>query len=336
MTRFKQTISKMFSQKALAISLVLVVLLIGATSYKLLAVEKKAEKDELKAKGYLGIYMERITLDDKDEFGVKFGVLVTKVESESPADKAGIKKYDVIQYFNDEKVRRPDDLAEAISSCKPDTKAAVKLVRDGKDKEITVTLGKAKPNHYLLKFGDRNDRRRNMFFFRKGGFLGVNLQPLNKDLAGYFGVKEDGGALIMDVSKDSPAEKAGLKSGDVILKIDKNEVSKPDDVIKMISDLEPGDKVSIEVIRHNKKVTVSAELEENHGLENIRIFRGIGSRDHFGIPDFNFRVPRAEMDDHELKWEDRDERPNKFHEKLEDMDVKLGKKLKKVKEYIFI
>jgi predicted metalloprotease with PDZ domain len=328
----------MFSQKTLAISLALGLLLIGAASYKLLAADKKAEKDEVKAKGYLGIYMGHMTPDDRDEFGVKFGVLVTKVEKDSPADKAGIKRYDVIQYFNDERVRRTDDLAEAIESCKPGTNAAVKLVRDGKEKEITVTLGKAKPDRYLFNFGDKNDRRRNMFLFRKGGFLGVNLQPLNKDLAGYFGVKEDEGALIMGVSKDSPAEKAGLKSGDVIQKIDKNEISKPDDVIKIISDLKPGDKVSIDVIRHNKKVTVTAELEENHGLENIHIFRGIGGRNHLAVPDFNFCLPGIEMDGHELLWNDndKDEKLDRVHEKLEDMDVKIGKKLKKVKEYIYI
>lgn len=350
MTRFKRTIKKMFSQKTLAISLALALLLIGAVSYKLSAADKKAEKDEVNAKGYLGIYMERITPDDKDEFGVTFGVLITKVEKESPADKAGIKKYDVVQFFNNEKVRRTDDLAEAIGSCKPGTNAAVKLVRDGKEKELTVTLGKAKPNTYIYKFGgkndDKNDKRKEMFIFRKGGYLGVNLQPLNKDLAEYFGVKENEGALIMDVSKDSPAEKAGLKSGDVIQKIEKKEVTKPHDVVEIISDFEKGDKVSIEVMRHKKKTTVTAELAENRGLENIHIFRGKGGDGHLFIPDFNFRIPRMEMDEHRfLRKDDEgdekdenelDEKLDKMHKKLENIDVKIDKKLKKVKEYIYI
>ena len=210
-------------------------------------------------KGYLGVNIEKMSLGDKEEFGVKFGVLVIKVTKGEAAEKAGIKKYDVIQYFNSEKMRRPDDLVEAVRENKPGTQAKIKLVRDGKDKELTVTLGEVKFKSHSFKWKDKDGKK---FLFVSGrAFLGVHLQNLNKDLAEYFGVKEDGGVLILKVSADTPAEKAGLKAGDVIVKFNDKNISNSKDVTKILADLKKGDKADIQIIRHKKKKTVKAEIK---------------------------------------------------------------------------
>ena len=134
MTQFK----KFLSRKGMMTGLVLVLTLVLAGT----AATLMAGKDS--GKGYLGVSIEKMSPDDKEEFGVKFGVLVTKVTKGEAAEKAGIKKYDVIRYFNDEKMRRPGDLVEVVRHNKPGTQVKIKLVRDGKEKELTVTLGELK------------------------------------------------------------------------------------------------------------------------------------------------------------------------------------------------
>lgn len=100
---------------------------------------------------------------------------------------------------------------------------------------------------------------------KKKGYLGVQLRELNEDLAPYFGVKPGEGALVMDVDEDSPAEKAGFKSGYVITKIDAEEISGPDDVVEIISDFEEDDEAELTIVRRNKKQTVKVTFEERKG-----------------------------------------------------------------------
>ena len=347
MTQLKSILNHLFTKKSLATGLTLALLLVGAVSFLAAAgdasKDKNKDKDIDNGRGYLGVYPERMSKDDRDEFGVKFGVLVKRVVKDGPAEKAGIKKYDVIQYINDEMIRRTDDLIDSVRQYKPGTGVEVKLVRDGKEKTVTAKLGKAKYHDYSFNLGDRKG---NIFTLRKGGYLGVQLQKLNGDLAGYFGVKADEGALIMDVSKDSPAEKAGLKAGDVILEVEKEKVSGPDDVVKALRDFEEGDEVSVEIMRHNKKKTVKAELGAARGFGDIRILRGPGGKGYFDMKDFNFPMPRIEADGehHILKDKIRTEmRSKELEKKLKEVRERLNtvgedvhKKLKRVKEYIYI
>jgi len=319
------TFKQLFSKKPMVTGLILFLslVLVGATS-SLMAAEGKSP-----GKGYLGLYVERLSKEEKKEIGIDHGVLVTRVAKGEAADKAGIEEDDVIQFFNDEKIRRPDDLIDAVRDCKPGTQTKVKLVRDGKAKEVSVTLGKLKSKFRGFRWGDHKGY---FYISGEGGYLGVHLQTLNKDLAEYFGVKEDEGALILKVEEKSPAEKAGLKAGDVIIQIEGKSISKPEDVSDILSDLEEGDEVTMQLIRHKKKSTVKAELEEKPGFRNIKILKGLGNRMHFKLPCSHFYIP--DSDGCEFIWKDRLNR--KLEEKLKGVEEKVQKKLKHLKEYIYI
>jgi C-terminal processing protease CtpA/Prc len=295
MNRFK----RVFTSKMIVTGLVVVLalVLIGAASF--LKAEKSAEKED-NGKGYIGVMTQKVTPEDKQEFGVTFGVLVTKVMKGEAAEKAGIKKYDVIQYFNDEKIRGSEDLMEAVRSVKPGSNVKVKLFRDSKEKELTVTPGVLEEKE--LKFekgGDNADTYGRFFKMGGGGYLGVNLHEMNKNLAEYFGVKENEGALILSVEEDSPAQEAGLKSGDVIVKIEGKNVLKPKDATKILSKFEKGDKVDVDIIRHNKKMTVKVELEARNApnfqdLQFLNKFGDGGIEFPFGESQgsgFQFRMP---------------------------------------------
>jgi len=221
-----------------------------------------AEKS--KGKGYLGVNIEKLSGDDREEFGVKFGVLVTRVIEGEAAAKYGIKKYDVIQYMGDTKTRRPDDVTEVLSSKAPNSKVKIQLVRDGNRKSISVVLGKSDRKGFSFYF-DNNKLRGKLkmlkeFKMGKIGYLGVEMRSMDDDFAKYFGVKKDGGALVTSVIKDSAAKKAGMISGDVILKIDAKTVKCPKDVSEIIREKNKGDKIRIKFLRHKKIKNVTARL----------------------------------------------------------------------------
>jgi serine protease Do len=332
MTQFK----KFLSQKGMVTGLVLVLTLVLAGTASTLM----AGKDS--GKGYLGVSIEKMSTGDKEEFGVKFGVLVTNVTKGEAAEKAGIKKYDVIQYFNDMIMRRPGDLTEIVRENKPGTQVKIKLVRDGKEKELAVTLGELKVKDFSFDWKDKGGKK---FVFVSGrAFLGVVLQDLDKDLAEYFGVKENEGVLILKVSEDTPAEKAGLKAGDVIVKFNDKNISKAGDVIEILEDLKKGDKADIQVIRHKNKKTVKVELDERKGFKGMRILGDTGKNFHIEITEIHVDVPEIyysipDNDEHELILKEKVEK--KMKDKLKKVDEKLQRvqeKIKRIKidEYVYI
>lgn len=228
-----------------------------------------AEK-ETKKKGYLGVSVQELNRHLKKELKADFGVVIISIEEDSPADNDGLMEDDVIQQINDVKISRSSTLTRIIRKMAPGEKAKIVVIRDGKEKTITVTIGRQKSSRsYAFSLGDG----KNLFnwYSGRGAYLGIQLHELNKDLASYFGVKEDEGALILGVEEDSPAEKAGLKSGDVITKIDDEKISDPEDVQEIISELEEDDEIKLEIMRQSRKQTINVTLEEHEGYHNLFI-----------------------------------------------------------------
>jgi len=95
----------------------------------------------------------------------------------------------------------------------------------------------------------------------KAAYLGVHIQDLTEQLGDHFKVK-DGGVLVSEVEKDSPAEKAGLKAGDIITKVDKEKVATTSELTKVVRSYEPESKVDIMVIRDGKTKKLDVKLGE--------------------------------------------------------------------------
>ena len=285
-------------------------------------------------KGYLGVSVERLSRDDRKDLDVSHGVLVTHVEERGPAEKADIQEDDIIQYFNDEKIRKPDDLVQAVRQTKPKTEVKVTLNRDGKQMDINVVVGKLR-SPYVYRYGGDG----NIITLMRGGgaYLGVQLQALNKDLAGYFGVEEDGGALILEVEEESPADEAGMKSGDVIVVVDEEEVEDPQDVRNILSDFEEGDEVDITVVRQKRKQKLTVELDEHANRSSINIMKGLIDRKNFnrGLQ-MHIHSPgiyRLDAPDIDFDIEDLDEDiEERLLEKLEGLQFKIGDRMKEVEK----
>jgi membrane-associated protease RseP (regulator of RpoE activity) len=109
----------------------------------------------------------------------------------------------------------------------------------------------------------------------------VKPQDINADLAEYFKVKEHEGVLVAEVVENGPAEKAGIKAGDVIVQLDNEKITEPDDIQSILSDKEDGDKVEIAFVRKGERKTVTAELEERE------------SRFNFSMPNVHVNIPNV-------------------------------------------
>jgi len=139
---------------------------------------------------------------------------------------------------------------------------------------IAVPLG-------VVLADDAKDREKDVRSHRwvvlsAGVHLGVHLQSLSDGLRNYFRVPEDQGVLISEVIKGSPAEKAGLRPGDVILRVDDERVSSHGDVVEALEDLKAGDHVTLRIIRDRVEMPVEAVLEERPRHESTVI---LGPRD---------------------------------------------------------
>lgn len=273
-------------------------------------------------RAFLGVGTEDITKENMAHYGMREvrGVGVTEVSKDSPAEKAGLRKDDVIVRFDGESVTSVRKLTRLVNESSPDQTVHITVVRGGAEQELTATLGKHNMNNVfgsnfprVLRGGDNDDSVRvfpngnwpptlgggdGPFIWTLGAnrTIGVSTQTLSKQLADYFGVK-DGGALISSVYENTPASRAGLKAGDVITAIDGEKVASPGDITRILNKKETGD-VSLTIIRdHNSRtVTLTPEKNSNQGLVNPR---SIGTRriaipaiEIPNIPEINIQVPR--------------------------------------------
>lgn len=243
---------------------------IGVVIFILATMQVVAARESSK-KAWLGVQIQELTpsLRESLKLGGKTGLLITEVVEGSPADDANLRTEDVIIEFNGQPVELADAFTKLVRASEPGKEVKVVVMRDGVRKEIMVTLAARKtPKSYTHAWSGEPMR-----FFTSQVQLGVQAQELNADLAEYFGVKEDGGALLLKIFEETPAEKAGLKAGDVITKIDDESIADPEDLMRTMADYEDGDDITITYVRHGQTATAKATLEEGAGA-GFHFFQG--------------------------------------------------------------
>jgi serine protease Do len=221
---------------------------------------------------YLGVGVAEITAERAKALNLKeeYGVEVTSVEKDSPADKAGIKAGDVVLEYNGHRVEGTEQFIRLVHETPVGRQAKLVVSRNGATQTLTATIGSRKG---LEVFGPESMRwampsmprieipdipHPNMSW--RSSMLGVEVEGLSSQLATYFGVKE--GVLVRSVIKDSAAEKAGLKAGDVILKVGDRKVTTPSEVTAAIRS-SAGKTVPLAIMRNHQEMSLTATLEQS-------------------------------------------------------------------------
>jgi membrane-associated protease RseP (regulator of RpoE activity) len=235
--------------------------------------------------GFLGVYAENISRENMGRYHVSQvrGVGVTRIVTGSPAEKAGLRKDDVILRIDGENVTSVRKLNRLVSELAPDQNVRVTFSRGGAEQEVTATVAKRSNSSFagdlfgreprVWKF-ERGDPKawkfesplinRGELFDNDGDFsfvlgnsrrIGVSTMELSKQLADYFGITGGKGVLVTSVTDDGPAAKAGVRAGDVITAVDGEAVDSPGDISRVINRKKDGE-VALTIVRNKSQQTI--------------------------------------------------------------------------------
>jgi len=251
------------------------------------------------------------------------GYGVTQVMKDSPADKAGLRKDDVILRIDGENVSSVRKLNRLVSELAPDQSVKLSFSRGGAEQEVTATIGKHPnrsfagsvfPNGTKVWRWDRDNMKPFKFEFPPLGEsynlldkdndsaiilgnsrrIGVSTMELSKQLADYFGITGGQGVLVTSVTADGPAAKAGVKAGDVITAVDGEAVDSPGDIARAINRKKEGE-VTLTIIRNKSQQTIHVTPSESR-LRGVLDGAQLGRRiviPRIEIPDINIAMPNV-------------------------------------------
>jgi serine protease Do len=171
-------------------------------------------------RGYLGILYKELTPELAEALGLEEdtkGVVINQVMEGSPSDKAGLKRYDVIVEFEGQPVEKGTEFLNRVSKLEPGTKVQTVVLRDGKPKKITVTLGTRPPRDEITSGGRPSSDITEE--------LGLTVRTLTEDLARQLGYEGQTGVLVVRVESGSEAARKGLRPGMLILEVNQEPVS---------------------------------------------------------------------------------------------------------------
>jgi membrane-associated protease RseP (regulator of RpoE activity) len=285
---------------------------------------------------FLGVYAEDINKENMARYGMREarGVGITQVVKDSPAEKAGLRKDDVIVRFEGDSVTSVRKLNRLVSEVAPDQTVKLGVSRGGGEQEVAVTIAKRNdsfnagdwqgleklkgldkiegldrlkeleksfpPGANVWKWeGDGPGKDGMIFSFGNHRRIGIGTTPLTKQLADYFGVADGQGVLVTSVADDSPAAKAGLKAGDVITAIDGEKLDSAGDLARGINKKKDGE-VTLTVIRNKNQRTINVTPKTDPtpmpGAAPQGVRRIVIPRVELGsIPEMNIRVPQMDL-----------------------------------------
>jgi membrane-associated protease RseP (regulator of RpoE activity) len=248
--------------------------------------------------GFLGVYAENISRENMGRYNVNQvrGVGVTQIVKDSPAEKAGLRKDDVILRIDGENITSVRKLNRIVSELSPDHSVKIAVSRGGSEQEVTATIGKRSNTSFagdlfrgqprMFKWEghdpktwkwesplmDPDNLADNLgdftFMLSNSRRIGVSTMELTKQLADYFGITGGKGVLVTAVTDNGPAAKAGVRAGDVITAVDGEAIDSPGDISRAISKKKEGD-VALTVIRNKAQQTIRVTPAEGNAPRTL-------------------------------------------------------------------
>lgn len=247
---------------------------------------------------YLGIGVAEIDAERAKALNLKEvrGVEVKSVDRDSPAAKAGLKEADVVLEYNGQRIEGTEQFVRLVRETPVDRQVQLLVWRNGANQTLTATIGR-RAESFSIRTGDGDEENftvevppmppmppmpamPNMpdmgpltdMLRSRSGRLGIECEALGSQLAGFFGVKE--GVLVREVMKDSAAEKAGMRAGDVIVKVDGEAVTSVHEITSLVRAARTKRTFPVVVVRDKKEVTLTVTLET--GSRGMRIGAAAG------------------------------------------------------------
>jgi len=216
---------------------------------------------------YLGVNLAEIDAERAKELKLKgdYGVEITRVENGSPADKAGLKPGDVVLEYNGQRVEGMEQFGRMVRETPAGREVKLLVSREGATQKLTATIGEHKgrpiqgfPNIEIPQF--RMPDIPQIFTTLRSPVLGVEVETMGDQLGDYFGVKE--GVLVRAVLRGTPADKAGIRAGDVITKVDGTAVASPGELSGAVRNATTKKSYSVDLTRDHKPLTLSVMVDD--------------------------------------------------------------------------
>ncbi len=234
---------------------------------------------------YLGVDIADVTADRMPVLKLKEekGVEVTMVDQDAPAGKAGIKEHDVIQSMNGAEVDSKSQLQRMIHETPPGRTVTLVLSRDGQPVTVKVQLADRRSEFHVAKDKDDGDFHFEMppipnidvdipnfavVVVQSSARSGLMVENLTPQLAEFFGAKDGKGVLVRSVEKGSRADRAGLRAGDVIVRVGDQAVHDTSDFTHVFHVRSAGS-VNVELIRDRKPQTLTISLPERRDSGSV-------------------------------------------------------------------
>jgi serine protease Do len=219
---------------------------------------------------YLGVNLAEVDGNRARELKLRetTGVEITRVEEGSPAEKAGLKPNDVVLEYNGQHVEGMEQFGRLVRETPGGREVKLVISRNGDTQTVLATVAARRvrafggnikellPDMPEIRMPDMPQ----MFSVWRSPVLGVEAEALGSQLAVFFGVKE--GVLVRSVLKDSAAEKAGIKAGDVITKVDGAAVTTPNELSSAVHSASSKKTFAVELMRDHKAVSVNVAVDD--------------------------------------------------------------------------
>jgi serine protease Do len=246
--------------------------------------------DDGESNGWLGIEIAEISADRAKELklGAVRGVEVVQVETDSPAAKAGLKEHDVIATYDSQTVEGRVQFRRLVRETPPGRSVNLGVSRDGSAQSLNVVIGDrgdqiennvrvfrhpehlAPPSSFVMPDFDFQFAAPEVMDMRTP-LLGISAEDLNGQLGAYFGAPNGEGILVRDVKRGTPAEKAGLKAGDVITKVDDKPVKSLRDLRTELREKGEQKTVNLVVLRKGSTMNMPIEIEKPRPIDPPQI-----------------------------------------------------------------
>ena len=227
----------------------------------------------MRSGSYLGVNVKEIDSERARELKLRdvHGVEITSVEDDSPAAKAGLAVGDVVQEYNGQRVEGLEQFIRLVRETPAGRQAKLTVSRGGSTQTLVAAIGSRKS-----AFRGPDDDIRiaiprfevpvmpdvpRAFMSWRSSAIGIEAESLEGQLADFFGVKD--GVLVRSVMKGSAAEKAGIKAGDVITKVDDTRVSTPREVSSAVRSAKSKKTFPVSVVRERREQTLSVTIDDD-------------------------------------------------------------------------